>query len=51
MLQVCALARKFAKSEQEQVQEIADKLVFYARLCMMNERRVSPFESTRIAQV
>lgn len=45
MLQICSLINRSGAPEDEQVQEIADRMVQYARVCMVNEQRVSPFES------
>ncbi|KAG6818125.1 hypothetical protein H0H87_000030 [Tephrocybe sp. NHM501043] len=44
IVQICALVARRGGTEDEQVQLIADRLVHYARLCMRNVARVSPFE-------
>jgi protein phosphatase PTC7 len=44
MLAICSLARRQDATEDEQIQTIADNMVIYARQCMMDRRRVSPFE-------
>ncbi|KAJ3779317.1 phosphatase 2C-like domain-containing protein [Lentinula raphanica] len=44
MLSICTLAGRKDVTEDEQVQTMADNLVLYARQCMMDRRRVSPFE-------
>jgi hypothetical protein len=45
VIAICSLAVRSGGSEDEQVQAMADRIVEYARQCMMNGRRVSPFES------
>lgn len=43
----CAVYTKteFAKPQEDaQVQVMADRLVDYAQMCMVNKKRVSPFE-------
>ncbi|KAJ4487965.1 hypothetical protein J3R30DRAFT_3363301 [Lentinula aciculospora] len=44
MLSICSLAGRKDATEDEQMQNMADNLVLYARQCMMDRRRVSPFE-------
>ncbi|KAF9069631.1 phosphatase 2C-like domain-containing protein [Rhodocollybia butyracea] len=44
MLSICSLAGRKDATEDEQVQTMADNMVTYARQCMMNRRRASPFE-------
>ncbi|KAI5124507.1 hypothetical protein M0805_003031 [Coniferiporia weirii] len=44
ILQICGLLGRSEGPEGEQVQDMADRLVQYARSCMAKERRVSPFE-------
>lgn len=44
LLQVWSMVRRQSVSEKEQVQMLADKLVQYARVCMVNRHRISPFE-------
>jgi protein phosphatase PTC7 len=46
MITICSFAARSGGSEDEQVQTMADHIVDYARQCMVNHRRVSPFEST-----
>jgi hypothetical protein len=48
IIAICSLAARSGGSEDEQVQTMADRIVDYARQCMVNYRRVSPFESTSI---
>ncbi|EJD05929.1 uncharacterized protein FOMMEDRAFT_153275 [Fomitiporia mediterranea MF3/22] len=44
MLQICTLISRSGAPEHQQAQEMADRLVLYARACMVNDRRISPFE-------
>ncbi|KAF5391391.1 hypothetical protein D9757_001899 [Collybiopsis confluens] len=44
MLAICSLAGRQDATDDEQLQTMADNLVIYARQCMMDRRRVSPFE-------
>ncbi|KAJ3936848.1 MAG: phosphatase 2C-like domain-containing protein [Lentinula lateritia] len=44
MLSICSLAGRKDATEDEQVQSMADNLILYARQCMMDRRRISPFE-------
>ncbi|KAH8117448.1 phosphatase 2C-like domain-containing protein [Phellopilus nigrolimitatus] len=44
MLQICTLVGRMGGTEDQQVQDMADRMVQYARVCMANEQRVSPFE-------
>lgn len=46
MLTICSLVARAGGTEEEQVQAMADRMVEYARECMFQRRRVSPFEST-----
>lgn len=43
-ISICSLVARTGGSEDEQVQAMADRIVDYARQCMANRRRVSPFE-------
>ena len=45
MLTICSLVARAGGSEDKQVQAMADRLVEYARQCMKDRNRVSPFES------
>jgi protein phosphatase PTC7 len=45
IIAICSLVARAGGSEDEQVQTMADRIVHYARQCMVNRRRVSPFES------
>lgn len=45
MIAICSLVARSGGTEDEQVQAMADRIVDYARQCMANRRRVSPFES------
>ncbi|KAK7467165.1 Protein phosphatase 2C 7 [Stygiomarasmius scandens] len=45
MLTICSLVARQGGSEEQQVQMMADRLVEYSRICMMDTRKVSPFES------
>lgn len=45
MLTICSLVARAGGSEDKQVQAMADRLVEYARQCMKDRYRVSPFES------
>ena len=42
---ICSLVARAGGSEEQQVQTMADRIVDYARSCMNNMTRVSPFES------
>ncbi|TFK76454.1 protein serine/threonine phosphatase 2C [Pluteus cervinus] len=44
MVTICKLIARAGGSEELQVQTMADRLVDYARQCMMSKSRVSPFE-------
>ncbi|KAL4265225.1 Protein phosphatase [Pleurotus pulmonarius] len=44
MSTICSLVARSGGSEDEQVQAMADRIVDYARKCMKNKTRVSPFE-------
>ncbi|TFK42590.1 phosphatase 2C-like domain-containing protein [Crucibulum laeve] len=44
MVTICSLVARAGGTEEEQVQAIADRIVEYARQCMKNKNRVSPFE-------
>lgn len=44
MIAICSLVARSGGSEDDQVQAMADRIVDYARQCMANRRRVSPFE-------
>ena len=50
MLTTCSLVARAGGSEDEQVQSMADRLVEYARQCMKDRNRVSPFESAFFSQ-
>ncbi|KAH9966658.1 protein serine/threonine phosphatase 2C [Russula dissimulans] len=41
---ICSLIFRSGGSEEEQVQIISDRIIEYARACMNNARRTSPFE-------
>lgn len=45
IISICGLVKRSISSEAEQVQDISDRLIQYARVCMGKENRVSPFES------
>lgn len=45
LLAICSLVSRAGGSEGQQVQAMADRMVEYARQCMKNRNRVSPFES------
>lgn len=45
MIAICSLVARSGGPEDEQAQAMADRIVDYARQCMMNRHRVSPFES------
>lgn len=42
---ICSLVFRSGGSEDAQVNLISDRIIEYARACMYNERRTSPFES------
>ncbi|KAG5652744.1 hypothetical protein H0H81_003885 [Sphagnurus paluster] len=42
---ICSLIARRGGTEDQQVQAMADRLVEYARQCMSNKGRISPFES------
>jgi len=44
MATICSLVARSGKTEDEQVQAMADRMVEYSRLCMKSKTRVSPFE-------
>ncbi|PPQ71973.1 hypothetical protein CVT24_008190 [Panaeolus cyanescens] len=44
MVTICSLVARAGGTEDEQVQAMADRMVEYARRCMKNKTRVSPFE-------
>lgn len=44
MIAICSLVARSGGSEDDQVQAMADRIVDYARQCMANRHRVSPFE-------
>ena len=48
MMTICSLVARGGRTEDEQVQDMADRMVEYSRLCMKSKTRVSPFESTSI---
>jgi len=52
LAQICALVARTAPSEKEhvQVQAMADRIVDYARSCMFNYHRVSPFEKASVKE-
>jgi len=41
---ICTLVFRSGGSEDEQVQLISDRIIDYARACMFNKRRTTPFE-------
>jgi len=45
MVTICSLVARGGRTEDEQVQDMADRMVEYSRLCMKSKTRVSPFES------
>ena len=45
MMQICSHISRAGGDESLQVQAMADRMVQYARSCMMSITRVSPFES------
>jgi protein phosphatase PTC7 len=48
IISICNLVARSGRSEDEQVQTMADRIVDYAQQCMVNKKRVSPFESMSI---
>ena len=42
---ICSLVSRSGGSEEAQVKLISDRIIEYARACMFNERRPSPFQS------
>ncbi|KAF5373902.1 hypothetical protein D9758_000574 [Tetrapyrgos nigripes] len=44
MLTICSLVARQGGTEDQQVQSMADRLVEFSRQCMMDTRKVSPFE-------
>lgn len=44
MVTICSLVARHGGTEDQQVQDISDRLVDYARRCMKSKTRVSPFE-------
>ena len=50
MLTICSLVARAGGSEDKQAQAMADRLVEYARQCMKDRNRVSPFESAFFPQ-
>ncbi|CAA7271708.1 unnamed protein product [Cyclocybe aegerita] len=44
MVTICSLVARTGGTEDEQVQNMADRMVEYARQCMKSKTRVSPFE-------
>jgi len=51
-VQICSLVRRAGGPEERQAQDIADRMVQYARTCMSDKRRVSPFQkaAARVGQ-
>lgn len=45
LVQICSMVMRNEGPEGTQIQEIADRLIQYARMCMINRTRTSPFES------
>lgn len=43
---ICSLISRSGRSEDAQVKLISDRIIEYARACMFNERRTSPFQIT-----
>ncbi|KAI0273621.1 phosphatase 2C-like domain-containing protein [Gloeopeniophorella convolvens] len=43
---ICSLVSRSVGSEEAQVQIISDRIIEYARACMYDEKRVSPFEKS-----
>ena len=46
---ICSLVFRSGGSEDAQVKLISDRIIEYARACMNNQRRTSPFESETFA--
>ncbi|KAJ3503497.1 hypothetical protein NLJ89_g8404 [Agrocybe chaxingu] len=44
MVTICSLVARAGGAEDQQVQNMADRMVEYARQCMKDKTRVSPFE-------
>ena len=44
MVTICSLVARAGGTEDKQVQNMADRMVEYARQCMKSRTRVSPFE-------
>lgn len=42
---IASLVMRQSSTEEQQAQDIADRLVEYARSCMFKKNKVSPFES------
>jgi protein phosphatase PTC7 len=49
IIATCNLVARAGGPEDQQVQTMADRIVEYARQCMVNKRRVSPFESEHLS--
>jgi protein phosphatase PTC7 len=45
MSSIVSLVMRQGADEQQQAQDLADRLVEYARVCMFKKNKVSPFES------
>ncbi|KAF8275027.1 phosphatase 2C-like domain-containing protein [Lactarius quietus] len=43
---ICSLVFRSGGSEEEQVKLISDRIIEYARICMFDGRRISPFQKT-----
>jgi protein phosphatase PTC7 len=49
---ICSLVSRSGGSEEAQVKSVSDRIIEYARACMFNERRPSPFQSKiQISQI
>ena len=51
VISICNLVARAGGPEDVQIQAMADRIVDYARQCMANKQRVSPFESARFSAV
>jgi len=40
---ICSLVFRSGGSEDEQVTQVSDRIIEYARACMYNDKRTSPF--------
>jgi hypothetical protein len=51
MQTICSLIARAGGSEEQQVQIMADRMVDYARSCMKNKTKVSPFERKSLSSL